>query len=326
MKIHGIHHVTAITSSAERIYDVFTNVLGMRLVKKTVNQDDIYTYHLFFADDQGSPGTDMTFFDFLGSSKAVKGTDEISKTGFRVATDDALLFWINRFDQFQMRHEEILDICGVKCLPFWDFDDQAYLICSDEQHQGVKPGIPWKNGPIPDQYAIIGLGPMVFKVSHPTRFDQIVTEVLGFHQVQSEGQMIRYELNEGGLGASILVEYDPDSNRAVQGFGAIHHVAFRVSKRSDLDAWIKRLNALGYRHSGHVNRFYFESLYTRMYPNMLFEFATDGPGFIDDEEDYLTLGEKLSLPPQLRKSRRQIEALIRPIDTSDTNRKREKSI
>lgn len=321
MKIHGIHHVTAITSSAERIYDFFTRVLGLRLVKKTVNQDDIYTYHLFFADDQGSPGTDMTFFDFLGSPKAIKGTDEIAKTGFRVQTDLALSYWEKRFDRLQIRYEKAKEITGLKCVEFYDFDDQSYMICSDENHPGVAPGHPWKHGPIPDEYAIIGLGPIYFRVSDLEKFDRVAKDILGFKRTFHEGFLSRYEVEPGGLGASLIVEFNPDHHRAVQGFGGIHHLAFRISDLSDIQGWINTLNHLGYRHSGHVNRFYFHSLYTRLYPNMLFEFATDGPGFIDDEETYETLGEKLSLPPQLRKSRAQIETLIRPIDTSKTNQK-----
>src|SRR6476619_5041867 len=124
--LEGVHHVTAITSNAEKIYDFFTNVLGLRLVKKTVNQDDIQTYHLFFADDAGNPGTDMTFFDFPGIQKGVHGTNEISKTSFRVPSDDALAYWVKRFDKFNVKHKGIQEQFGKKVLPFVDFDDQHY--------------------------------------------------------------------------------------------------------------------------------------------------------------------------------------------------------
>src|SRR5690625_6322402 len=126
MELKGIHHVTAITSSAEKHYEFFTNCVSMSLVKKTVNQVDIQTYHLFFADDKRSPGTDMTFFDFPGIPKGVHGTNEISKTSFRVPSDEALDYWVKRFDRLEVNHTGIKEQFGKKTLPFVDFDDQHY--------------------------------------------------------------------------------------------------------------------------------------------------------------------------------------------------------
>ena len=140
-QLKGIHHVTAITSSAEKNYEFFTYVLGMRLVKKTVNQDDIRTYHLFFADDKGSAGTDMTFFDFPNISKGVHGTNEIFKTSFRVPTDGALDYWEKRFNRLQVKHTGIEEQFGKKTLSFVDFDDQQYQLISDEHNKGVVSGI-----------------------------------------------------------------------------------------------------------------------------------------------------------------------------------------
>ena len=147
-ELKGIHHITAITSSAEKIYDFFTYVLGMRLVKKTVNQDDIQTYHLFFSDDVGRPGTDMTFFDFPGIPKGVHGTNEISKTSFRVPTDEALNYWLKRFNRLEVKHTGIKEQFGKKILSFVDFDDQQYQLISDENNKGVASATPWQKGPI----------------------------------------------------------------------------------------------------------------------------------------------------------------------------------
>ncbi|MER1990631.1 MAG: VOC family protein, partial [Solibacillus isronensis] len=144
--IKGIHHVTAITSSAEKNYEFFTYVLGMRLVKKTVNQDDIQTYHLFFADDKGSAGTDMTFFDFPGIPKGRHGTDEIYKTAFRVPNDGALEYWVKRFDRLKVQHEGIKPLFGKQTLSFVDFDDQQYMLISDENNEGIASGTPWQKG------------------------------------------------------------------------------------------------------------------------------------------------------------------------------------
>lgn len=136
-QLKGMHHVTAITSSAEKNYEFFTYTLGMRLVKKTVNQDDIQTYHLFFADDQGNPGTDMTFFDFPGIPKGQHGTNEIARTSFRVPSDEALDYWVKRFNRLEVKHQGIQEQFGKKILPFVDFDDQQYQLISDENDNGL---------------------------------------------------------------------------------------------------------------------------------------------------------------------------------------------
>jgi glyoxalase family protein len=316
----GIHHVTAITSSAEQIYDFFTHILGLRLVKKTVNQDDISTYHLFFADDVGSAGTDMTFFDFQGSAKAQKGTDEIAKTGFRVPSDQAIDYWIKRFKKYQVKHDEPKALFGILTLAFEDFDGQEYILFSDQNDKGVKPGIPWQKGPIPNEYSIVGLGPIWLRVSNPEYMHRVLSEKLTFEKTDVFESLSRYQTDLGGNGASIIVETRKDLPMGRQGYGGIHHVAFAVNEKSDLDRWIESLNHQGIRHSGHVDRFYFKSLYARIYPTMLFEFATNGPGFIDDEESYETLGELLALPPKFRNRRDEIEQLVRHIETKRSHR------
>ena len=316
----GLHHVTAMTSSAEKIYEFFTYVLGLRLVKKTVNQDDIGTYHLFFADDVGGPGTDMTFFDFKGQVKAVRGTNEISKTAFRVPSDAAIAYYEKRFKHYKVNVEPVQTLFGMKILPFKDFDDQEYLLISDENTTGVKPGIPWKKGPIPNEFAIYGLGPIFFRVNNLDWMTQVLTERLTFNKTQTEGPFTRFETGLGGNGGSVIVELTTDKPQARQGYGGIHHVAFGVENTTDIEQWIKRLNGLQVMHSGLVDRFYFKSLYSRMYPGILFEFATEGPGFIDDEEPYETLGELLALPPKYRNQRAQITSLVRHIDTKRSDK------
>ncbi|MGD6818777.1 ring-cleaving dioxygenase [Metabacillus sp. 84] len=312
--LKGIHHVTAITSSAEKNYEFFTYVLGMRLIKKTVNQDDIQTYHLFFADDKGSAGTDMTFFDFPGIRKGVHGTNEISKTSFRVPTDAALDYWVKRFDRLDVKHEGITEQFGKKTLSFADFDDQKYQLISDENNEGIESGTPWQKGPIPLEYAITGLGPIFVRIAQFDFFKQMLEKVLLFKEVAQEESFHLFEVGKGGNGAQVIVEENPDLPEAVQGFGTVHHAAFRVEDRTVLDEWTDRLSSFRLPNSGYVNRHFFESLYARVAPQILFEFATDGPGFMGDEP-YETLGEKLSLPPFLEPKRAEIEGLVRPIDT-----------
>lgn len=312
--LKGIHHVTAITSSAEANYKFFTYTLGMRLVKKTVNQDDIQTYHLFFADDEGNAGTDMTFFDFPGISKGIHGTNEIFRTSFRVPSDAALNYWAERFVRMNVKHEGIEEEFGVKVIRFVDFDDQQYQLISDESNKGVASGIPWKKGPIPEEYAITGLGPIHIRITHFDYMKEVLEKVLLCKEIATDGKYHLFEMGEGGNGARVIIEENTDLQPGQQGYGTVHHVAFRVENRAELDAWQAQLERFGFQTSGYVDRFFFESLYARVAPGILFEFATDGPGFMGDEP-YETLGEKLSLPPFLESKRVEIEKMVRPIDT-----------
>ena len=323
-QLKGIHHVTAITSSAEKNYEFFTNILGMRLVKKTINQDDINTYHLFFADDRGNAGTDVTFFDFQGSAKAVKGNNEISRIGLRVKDDASLEYWVKRFNHYGIKHEGIITLFGKKVLYFEDFDNQEYALFSDQNNIGIGSGTPWLNGPVPVEFGITGLGPIYFRVNSIERMGLILKEVMMMRYTSTEGNYTLYEMGQGGNGASVILDFQPTLKSAFQGYGGVHHVAFRIEDRAELDQWIERLNSYKAGHSGFVDRFYFKSLYTRLYPGILFEFATEGPGFIDDEEPYETLGETLALPPKFRNRRDYIESVVRPIDTVRSSKTFEK--
>lgn len=313
-QLKGMHHVTAITSSAEKNYEFFTYVLGMRLVKKTVNQDDIQTYHTFFADDRGSAGTDMTFFDFPGIPKGTHGTNEISRTSFRVPDDAALAYWEKRFTRLNVQHDGIQTQFGVKVLPFTDFDDQRYQLVSDENNEGIPSGTPWQNGPIPLEYAITGLGPIEITIADFKYFKTMLEQALLFKEIAQEGDVHLFEVGTGGNGARVIVKHDEVSPNGRQGFGTVHHAAFRVEDREVLNYWTKRMEEIGFNTSGYVNRHFFESLYARVAQGILFEFATDGPGFMGDEP-YETLGEKLSLPPFLEAKRDYIESVVRHFDT-----------
>src|SRR5690625_4965585 len=225
--LKGIHHVTAITSSAEKNYEFFTYVLGMRLVKKTVNQDDIQTYHLFFADDTGSPGTDMTFYDFPGAPKGSHGTNEIFKTSFRVPSDTAIDYWLNRSDRLDVKHTVINEQCGKMTLSRVHVDDEEYLLISDENDEGVAAGTPWQDGPIPLEFAITGLGPLFVRISDFDYFKQMMEKVLQFKEIDQDGSFHLFETGEGGNGAQVIVEYNAVLPNAMQGFGTVHHAAFR---------------------------------------------------------------------------------------------------
>lgn len=319
-KILGMHHVTAITSSAEKIYEFFTYVLGMRLVKKTINQDDINTYHLFFADDRGTAGTDMTFFDFKGAEKGQKSANEIHRTAFRVPSDLAIGYWVKRFDKYKVKHDGIKELFGKKVLMFEDFDGQLYMLISDEYNKGIKSGTPWQKGPVPNEFAITGLGPITLKVNDLNYMHKTLTQLLGFEKVAQESDFSLYEIGEGGNGASVIVLNTKEMHQSYQGYGDVHHVAFGVKEEADLWELEKYFREKGYVNSSVVDRFYFKSLYVRVYPFMLFEFATEGPGFIDDEESYEVLGETLALPPRFRDKRAYVESVVRHIDTKRSDK------
>ena len=318
--LKGIHHVTAITSDVKKIYEFFTYTLGLRLVKKTVNQDDIQTYHLFFADDKGSPGTDMTFFDFKGVSKGREGTNSISRTSFRVPNDLALNYWLKRFEMYEINNNGIDLLFDRKVIYFEDFDGQQYALFSDQNDNGIPSGTPWQKGPVPNEFAITGLGPIFLNTSDLDYMNQVLVDMMFMKKISTQDNLTLYEMGKGGNGASVIVKHTPNMPYGTQGYGSVHHVAFRIEDLDELYEWVDHLDQLGARHSGYVDRFYFKSLYTRLHPGILFEFATEGPGFIDDEEDYEILGETLALPPRFRNQRGYVESVVEPIDTKRSDK------
>lgn len=320
----GIHHVTAITDSAERNYQFFTEILGMRLVKKTVNQDDIHTYHTFFADDEGNAGTDMTFFDFPQIPQGSKGTNSISRVGLRVPSDEALEYYVGRFEKYGVKHEGIQELfhTKVKVLPFEESDGQYYQLFSDENNQGIEGGIPWKEGPVPAKYAIYGLGPIEITVSYYNDFKQVLTNVYDMKQIVDKESYAIFEVGKGGHGGQVILRNDQESRQALEGYGQVHHVSFRVKDQNALNEWLTKYQKMGLPNSGLVDRFYFGALYARI-GHILIELSTDGPGFMQDEP-YDSLGETLSLPPKLEPQREIIESQVRPFNTVWDKEKRNK--
>ncbi|MDR1568587.1 MAG: VOC family protein [Streptococcaceae bacterium] len=321
----GIHHVTAITSSAQHIYEFFTNILGLQLAKLTVNQDDYETYHLYFTDENGAPGTDMTFFDFPNIPKGTKGTNNIDRVSFRVPTDASLIYWLDRFEKAEVIHGAIDKRFGKSFLPFEDFDGQRYQLISDEANVGVAGGIPWEKSNVDKAHAITGLGPVFVVVDDFELIDLVLRDVLGFRNTADDGSYFLYEIGEGGSGGSIIIEVNTDETAAVQGYGNIHHLALRVKDQESLNYWIERLKSVRLPDSGLVDRFYFQSEYFRAASQILFELATDGPGFWVDEPKEVA-GESLSLPPHLfpgdEATKAKAAAALRPLDTSDANKAR----
>lgn len=321
MLIKGIHHVSAITAKAKENYDFYTNLLGLRLVKKSVNQDDPTVYHLFYADKIGNPGTDFTFFEIPHAGRTIHGVSSISTTSLRVPNDTALTYWKNRFQQHGIDHDSITEQGNRKVIPFRDPEGQRLILISDENNTGVLGGTPWEHSPVPAQYAIIGLGPVTLTVHDATPTVAILTNVLTFKEVtnypssHSKQKDIRvFSTGEGGAGAEVHLEERTDLPRERLGRGGVHHVAFRVEDDTELLKWHARLQEVRIPNSGIVDRYYFKALYFREPNGILFELSTDGPGFTTDE-DVNHLGETLALPPFLEDRRSEIEAKLTPLHT-----------
>jgi len=321
MNLKGIHHVSSLTAKAPENFNFYTKTLGFRLVKKTVNQDNPSVYHLFYGDEKGNPGTEFTFFEIPNMAPNHNGNNSISAISLRVSNDQALNYWKQRFEKFNIDHDSVAERNGHQTLAFRDLEGQRLILVSDQNNHGVEAGTPWNLGPIPNEQAIRGLGPVKLTVPYAVPTVGVLTDVMGFSKAGSypsdvEGQpdILVFETGDGGNGAEIHVEERKDLQRERQGRGSVHHVAFRVDNEEELNQWIEKIQGEGFNNSGFVDRYYFQSLYFREPNGILFELATDGPGFGADEE-ITHLGEDLALPPFLESKREEIEAKLKPLNT-----------
>ena len=315
MQLTGIHHLTAISANPRENLAFYAGLLGMRLVKKTVNQDDVSAYHLFYADGKANPGTDLTFFDFPAAPER-RGTNSISRTSLRVAGENSLGYWRDRLKQAAGHTGEVTEVDGRLTLPFEDGEGQRLVLVDDG---GAGSASPWERSSVPAEHQIRGLGPIVLNVHDLARTEQVLTGVMNMRRARdyaapdAQAQVHVFAMGEGGPAAELHVIEQKDLPVARQGAGGVHHVAFRTPNEDQYHAWTRRLNELGIRNSGEIDRFYFRSLYFREPNGILFEIATDGPGFATDEP-MEALGEKLALPPFLEPRRAAIEAGLKPLD------------
>jgi glyoxalase family protein len=314
MQLTGIHHLTAVSADAPGNLAFYTQVLGLRLVKKTVNQDDVSAYHLFYADGKASPGSDLTFFDWPVERER-RGTHSIVRTGLRVAGKDALVWWAEHLTRSGVAHGGVVERDGRATLDFEDPEGQRLSLIEDG---GKGEAHPWAKSPVPAEHQIRGLGPITMSVPDLKPTDLVLTRVANMRKVReyphpdnAKDQVHVYQMGEGGAAGELHVAVQPDLPPAQPGAGSVHHVAFRVSDDA-YDAWAARLAEMRIPNSGKVDRFYFRSLYFREPNGVLFEIATDGPGFATDEP-METLGESLSLPPFLEHRRAEIETNLKPL-------------
>lgn len=322
MHLTGFHHLTAVTANAALNHSFYTQTLGLRLVKKTVNQDDVSAYHLFYADGLASPGTDVTFFDWpVGRER--RGSHSVVRTGLRVDSPASLAWWERHLAARGVVHGPIGERDGRATLDLEDPEGQRLCLVADET-----PGDPhpWARGPVPEEHQIRGLGPITMSVPKLEPTDAVLTRVMNLRRVREYGpagaggptthvyQMGSADQAALGPQGELHVVVEPGLAPAAPGAGGVHHVAFRTPTLETYEAWARRLVELGMRSSGPVDRFYFRSLYFREPNGVLFEIATDGPGFAADEP-MEALGEKLALPPFLEPRRAAIERGLKPLVT-----------
>ncbi|MFA5581872.1 MAG: ring-cleaving dioxygenase [Paracoccaceae bacterium] len=314
-ELTGLHHVTAITAQAPANKRFYTDTLGLRLVKKTVNQDDTSAYHLFYADGLATPGTDLTFFDWPAARER-RGNGSIARTGLLV-DDASLAWWQDHLRASGHKASDLAEIWGRASFDFEDPEGQRFRMTADG---GSGHGHPWEQSAVPEDHQIRGLGPITLSVARIEGTDAVLRSVLNMRHIgtydapanDGPGEVHVYEMGEGGPGAELHVAVQPGLPQARQGAGAVHHIAFRTPDQDALQRWAERIGQTRLPFSGEVERYYFRSVYFREPGGNLFEIATDGPGFAVDEP-LESLGERLSLPPFLEAQRAQIEAGLKPL-------------
>lgn len=305
---HGIHHVTAIAGDAQENLDFYTGVLGLRLVKRSVNQDAPGTYHLFYADGEGRPGTDLTFFPWPEMRPAARGTGLAVEVGFAVAPG-SLAYWAERLAAAGVG-------VGAPERRFGDpalaFRDPHGLDLSLTETAAPLDTAPWRGGPVPERHRLRGFHAVRLAERDLAATAGFLTGGLGFAAAGEEGGWHRFAAAGGGASRLVEVREEPGGRRGAWGTGGVHHVAFRVDDDAGQLALRERVAAAGAAPTPVIDRFWFRSVYFREPGGVLFELATDGPGFTVDEEAG-QLGERLILPPWLEPERARIEAVLPPL-------------
>ena len=300
--VSGIHHVTAIAGDAQRNVDFYTTVLGMRLVKRTVNFDDPGTYHLYYGDEVGSPGTILTFFPWPNASRGREGAGQVNGVALAVP-QGSLGYWLTRLVAHGVEHGEIETRFGERLIPLKDPDGMRIELVGSADAMDI-PG--WDGGPVHSEHAVRGVHAVTVWTEHPAETHALVEGSLGMRRVGTHDSTVRFAAGEGGTGALLDVRDVAGFWTGTLGAGTVHHVAFRVP---DDDAEVALMDVV--RHAGTsttdvVDRKYFHSVYFREPGGTLFEIATDEPGFAIDES-VAHLGQSLVLPEWLEPERARIE-------------------
>jgi glyoxalase family protein len=300
--VTGLHHVTAIAGDAQRNLDFYTRVMGMRLVKKSVNQDAPETYHLFYGDGVGHAGSDLTFFPWPTMPAGKRGIGLTNEVSLAVPAG-SLDFWAARFAEHGVNTTSRESRFGERTLPFTDPHDLALTLTETSDARDFTP---WAASPVPAEHQVVGLHTVRLLERELAPTVRFLTEVLGFTLLSEEHHWKRYAIGGGGSGHVIDVQEVPDGHRGSWGMGAVHHIAWRVPDDATQREVHDRVLEAGVRPTEVIDRFWFKSIYFKEPGGALFEVATDGPGFAIDENE-ANLGERLILPPWLEQNRPGIE-------------------
>jgi glyoxalase family protein len=305
--VDGLHHVTAIAGAAQENLDFYAGVLGMRLVKRSVNQDDPGTYHLFYADALGHPGTDLTFFPWSQLAPSRPGHGLASEVALAVPPE-SLGWWEERLASHDVRRNPLEVRFGERALPLVDPHGLRVALV---ESAGVldRPFAPWEGSPVPVARQVRGLAGARLQVRELAPTQGLLADALGYRRVGSEGEWERWAVGAGGSGRTLDLRAAPDMPRGAWGTGSIHHLAFRVGDETHQLEMRDVVARTGARPTEVIDRFWFRSVYFKEPGGVLFELATDGPGFAVDEAPE-HLGEALVLPPWLEPHREEIEEVL----------------
>lgn len=305
--VTGLHHVTAISGAAQVNLDFYSGLLGMRLVKKSVNQDDPGTYHLFYADDAGHPGTDLTFFPWDQMAPARPGHGLANEVALAVPPE-SLEWWDDRLSRHGVAHRPIETRFGERALPITDPHGMEVALV-ESPHSPGRGFTPWGASPVPAERQIHGLHAARLRERRLAATQDFLTGIFGYREVGAEDGWHRFVLGEGGSGTFLDLAETPQLPRGFWGVGSIHHLAFRVDDPAHQLEVRELVEGAALRPTPVIDRFWFKSVYFKEPGGVLFELATDGPGFAVDE-DPTHLGETLVLPPWLEPHRSRIEAVL----------------
>lgn len=311
-KIAGHHHISMITKNIKVNNEFYQNVLGLRRVKVSVNQDDSSMYHLFYGDLIGSPGTGLTFFEIPHVGKTHRGTDAITRIGLLVPSYDSLVYWKERFTLLGVKHGEITTYAGREALHFEDADDLRLVLLNHNGESIPEFWTEWDGSNVEPEHRILGMGPVEMTVQSLESLSKTLQNIFGYTLVSSvENQAILQSIKGQAFGEIVIIEQDGPKEKP--GRGSVHHLAIRVKDGEELRFWEQRIKDFGFKIMKFTDRFYFESLYFKEENGIVFELATDGPGFTADTS-IEELGKKLDLPPFLEPKRAEIEAKLGPIE------------
>lgn len=311
-KLSGHHHISMLTKNGKQNNHFYTKILGLRRVKKTVNQDSPSMYHLFYGDLTGAAGTELTFFEMPVAGRTVRGTNAITRIGLLVPSFASLLYWQERFQQLEVAHSDITMYAGKDALFFEDHEGLRMVLLNYQGLETPAQWQPWDGTDIPEEHRILGMGTIEITVRYLQRTVNLLKDLLHYSVVVDDDKETILQSIEGEvLGEIVVKEIEGPSEKP--GKGSIHHLALRVTTVEELQQWDSKIKERGLDSSGVVDRYYFHSLYFRDRNGILFEMATDGPGFTVDSpvED---LGKELDLPPFLEEKRADIEAILEPLD------------